>query len=206
MDHIPDGVLSAPVLIGGAVAALAALAIAVRRLDYARVPQAAVLSAAFFVASLISVPIGPSSVHLVLNGLMGLVLGWTAVPAILVGLVLQAVFFGFGGLLVLGVNTFNVALPALVVAALLGRGLRRRRVARPFLLGATAGGLGVLMTGAMICLSLALSSADFLSAARIIVITYLPLAVAEAAVTGFCVAFLLRVAPEMLACPEPAGA
>lgn len=206
MAHIPDGVLSTPVLIVGGLLTAAALAFAVRRLDAARIPQAAVLAAAFFVASLITVPLGPSSVHLLLNGLMGLVLGWTAVPAIFVGLVLQAVFFGFGGLVVLGVNTFNVALPALVCGVLLGHRLRHPRVAHPFVLGALAGGLGVLMTGALICLSLALSSADFVSAARIIAITYVPLAVVEGAVTGFCVAFLLRVSPDLLVGRELAHA
>ena len=35
--------------------------------------------------------------HLVLNGLMGLLLGWLAVPAILVALFLQALLFQFGG-------------------------------------------------------------------------------------------------------------
>ena len=46
---------------------------------------------AIFVASLVHVPVGPSSMHLVLNGLLGLLLGWAAFPAILVGLLLQAV-------------------------------------------------------------------------------------------------------------------
>jgi cobalt/nickel transport system permease protein len=44
-----------------------------------------VLSATFFVASLIHVPVGPSSVHLIMSGLAGLVLGWTAFPALFVG-------------------------------------------------------------------------------------------------------------------------
>ncbi len=88
MAHIPDGVLSAPVLIGGAVATLAAVSFATRRLDYDRIPQAAMLAAAFFVASLLSVPVGPSSVHPILNGLMGIMLGWTAVPAILMALLM----------------------------------------------------------------------------------------------------------------------
>ncbi|MEJ2426877.1 MAG: energy-coupling factor ABC transporter permease, partial [Candidatus Thiodiazotropha sp.] len=88
MAHIPDGVLSAPVLISGAIASTGLIAIALRRLDYERIPQAAMLSSAFFVSSLISVPVGPSSVHLLLNGLMGMVLGWAAVPAILVALLL----------------------------------------------------------------------------------------------------------------------
>ena len=70
--------------------------------------QVGILSSAFFMASLIHVPIGPSSVHLLLNGIVGLLLGWGAFPAILVGLALQAMFFQFGGITVLGVNTLNV--------------------------------------------------------------------------------------------------
>lgn len=76
--------LSAPVLITGAAVTAGLLVVATRRLDFERIPQAAVLSAAFFIASLLSVPVGPSSVHLLLNGLMGLILGWAAVPAILI--------------------------------------------------------------------------------------------------------------------------
>ncbi len=199
MAHIPDGVLSAPVLITGAVVTVGALAVALRRLDYERIPQAAVLSAAFFVTSLLSVPVGPSSVHLLLNGLMGLILGWASVPAILVALVLQAIFFGFGGVLVLGVNTMNMALPALVCAGLFGQAARRAGGPWPFWLGAAAGALGVSLTGTLVCACLALSDAAFLPAARIVLITYLPLAVVEAAVTGAAVAFLRRVSPELLA-------
>ncbi|MDS4073704.1 MAG: energy-coupling factor ABC transporter permease, partial [Defluviicoccus sp.] len=101
MAHIPDGVLSAPVLIGAAAATAVGVAIALKRLDSERIPQTAVLTAVFFVASLVHIPIGPTSVHPLLSGLMGLVLGWAAVPAVLVGLVLQAAFFGFGGITVL---------------------------------------------------------------------------------------------------------
>lgn len=190
--------MTAPVLIGGAGLALGLLAVAVRRLDHGRIPQAAVLAAVFFVSSLVSVPVGPSSVHLLLNGLMGLVLGWAAVPAILVALVLQAVFFGFGGLLVLGVNTLNLALPALVCAGLLGGALSRAQGRAPFWLGAAAGGLGVLLTGLLVALSLALSERAFLPAAKILLITYLPLVLVEGAVTGAAVAFVRRVAPELL--------
>lgn len=190
-------------LAAGGVLAAAALAVAVRRLDYERIPQAAVLAAAFFVASLVSVPVGPSSVHLILNGLIGLVLGWAAVPAILVALVMQVTFFGHGGLLVLGVNTFNIAAPALVCAALVGPFIGRVRGGPPlFALGALAGALGVLLTGALVALSLGLSGPAFLPAARVILATYIPLLVVEAVVTGSAVVFLRRVAPELLARPE----
>jgi cobalt/nickel transport system permease protein len=185
------------VLIAGAAFGVLALAVALRRLDYERIPQAAVLSAAFFVSSLVTVPVGPSGVHLLLNGLMGLLLGWAAVPAILVALILQAVFFGFGGILVLGVNTLNLALPALLCAALLG-GWLRRAPARGFLVGALAGVLGVALTGVMVALSLALSDVRYETAAWVVLATYLPLLVAEALVTGAVVAFLTRVAPELV--------
>ena len=89
--HISEGVLSGPVIISGIVLAAAGTAIGLKKLNYDRIPRAAILSASFFVASLIHVPIGPSSVHLILNGIVGLILGWGAFPVILVALTLQAV-------------------------------------------------------------------------------------------------------------------
>ncbi|WP_029132808.1 cobalt transporter CbiM [Sedimenticola selenatireducens] len=202
MAHIPDGVLSTPVLITGAVVTTGLLAAAIRRLDFDRIPQAAVLSAAFFIASLLSVPVGPSSVHLILNGLMGVILGWAAVPAIFVALIMQAVFFGYGGLLVLGVNTMNIALPALLCAALLGPALRRSDGRFSLIWGAVSGAVGVLLTGTLVSLCLGLSSADFLPAAKVVLATYTPLMIAEAAVTGFTLGFILKVAPELITIPE----
>ena len=108
--HIAEGVLSAPVLITGAVVAAGAVAYGLKKLDPRQVMMAAILGAAFFVASLIHIPVGPSSVHLLLNGLLGVLLGWSAVPVIFVGLLLQAILYGFGGLTVLGVNTATMGL------------------------------------------------------------------------------------------------
>ena len=198
MAHIPDGVLGTPVLVGGALVSTGMLTLALRRLDYTHLPQAAVLSAAFFVSSLISVPLGPSSVHLLLNGLMGLLLGWTAVPALLVALVLQLVFFGHGGLASLGVNTFNMAVPALLCGLLLRPRLARRPPAGVFWLGAAAGGLGVASTGLLVALSLGLSDRAFLPAAQVVLLTFLPLALVEALITGTVLSFLQRVDPESL--------
>ena len=68
--HISEGVLSGPVLVTGAALTAAGCSIGLKKLDYDRIPQVAILTSAFLVASLIRVPIGPSSVHLVLIGLM----------------------------------------------------------------------------------------------------------------------------------------
>ena len=72
--HISEGVLSPAVLGAGAVLAAAGIVIGLRKLDYDRLMTVAILAAAFFVGSLIHVPIGPSSVHLILNGLLGMLL------------------------------------------------------------------------------------------------------------------------------------
>lgn len=193
--------MSAPVLLTGATVTVAALVVALRRLEYEQIPRTALLSAAFFVSSLVTVPVGPSGVHLILNGLMGLVLGWAAVPAIVVALGMHAAFFGFGGLLVLGVNTMNIALPALICSLLLGTLLRRRNV-NGFAIGALAGILGVSLTGVMVALSLCLSDASYTVAAKVILATYVPLLLVEAVVTGAIVAFLWRAAPELLRVTE----
>jgi pimeloyl-ACP methyl ester carboxylesterase len=59
--------------VGGAASAVA-LGLAVARLRSQDVPRTAVLGAVFFVASLIAIPVGPTAVHPLLGGLMGIVL------------------------------------------------------------------------------------------------------------------------------------
>src|SRR5262249_10179934 len=86
------------------------------------IPRVALLTAAFFVASQIHVPVGVvSSVHLLLNGLIGVVLGWRAGVAIPVGLFLQAALFQHGGFTTLGVNSCIMTLPALLAWQLFTR-------------------------------------------------------------------------------------
>jgi ABC-type Co2+ transport system permease subunit len=96
--HISEGVLSAPVLVGGAALTVAGLGVALKKLRNEDIPKVGFLSAGFFVAGLIHVPIGFASVHLVLNGLVGIILGWLSFPAIFVGLLLQSIMFQYGGL------------------------------------------------------------------------------------------------------------
>jgi len=115
--HISEGVLSWPVLAGGAAIAAAAVGVGLRRLPDERIPVAGLLCALFFVAALIHIPVGIASVHLVLNGLCGVLLGWAAFPVIAAALTLQALLFGFGGLSTLGVNILVMGMPALIAAA-----------------------------------------------------------------------------------------
>jgi len=186
------------VLITGAVATTAGLVVAVPRLHDDRIPQAALLAAALFVASLVSVPAGPVSVHLLLNGVMGLVLGWAALPAVVVALVMQMAFFGFGGVLSLGVNAFNIGAPALLCGLLLRPWLRAAGARGAVAIGAVAGFVGVAGTAVLLGLSLTLSGEGFGPAARVIALAYLPLAAVEAVVSGAAIGFVRRVSPELL--------
>jgi cobalt/nickel transport system permease protein len=123
--HIQDGVLTVPWMVGGYVVAAALAVVGAWRIRDEEIPRVAVLAAAFFVASLIHVPVpGGPRTHLLLNGLLGVVLGRRAALAIPVGLALQMALFGHGGLWSLGVNSCVMTLPALL-AWLLFAGLRR---------------------------------------------------------------------------------
>ena len=195
--HIVDGALSNPVVIGGAVAAAGGIALGLKSLDIDRIPTAGVLSASFFVASLIHVPIGPSSVHLVLNGLAGLLLGWVAFPALFVGLLLQAVFFGFGGLTVLGVNTVNIALPAVLTWMIFCRLIASGSPFQGAFWGGIGGAFSSAATTAFVTVSLALSGDEFLPAAKLVFSAHIPVMAIEAVLTGFAVLLARKVKPEL---------
>ena len=195
--HISEGVLSAPVLVSGGILAAAGTAIGLKKIDYDHLAQVGILSATFFVASLVHVPIGPSSVHLIMNGIVGLLLGWAAFPAILVALLLQGVFFQFGGITSLGVNTIIMALPAVICYYLFAPLLHKDR---KFLLlaGFGCGFCAVLFGGVVVGLALMFTEENFLKLAILVVTAHIPVMIIEGFVTAFCVAFLKKVQPAML--------
>ena len=197
--HISEGILSPGVLIAGAVLTTAGVAVGLKNLDHKEIPSMGILSAAFFVASLVHVPFGPASVHLVLSGLLGLILGWKAFPAILVALALQGLLFQFGGLTTLGVNTLNMALPAVICYYLFGWGVKVDT--KQFVLIVTAFACGccaILASGLMVGFSLYLTGEAFLPAAKLVVAAHVPVMFIEGVLTAACALFLRRVKPELL--------
>lgn len=197
--HISEGVLSPAILIGGAVITMAGVAIGLKRVDNENIPKIGILSAAFFVASLVHVPVGPASVHLILNGLLGLILGWKAFPAILVALGLQALLFQFGGITTLGVNTMNMALPAVICYYLFGWSTKSSIKHPIFITAAFASGFcAVLISSILVGFSLYLTGEAFLPAAKLIVAAHLPVMIIEGIVTAACILFLKKVRPELL--------
>lgn len=192
--HIAEGVLSAPVLGAGALLAAGGVVVGIRRMELEDVPRVAVMSSALFVASLIHLP-GPAAVHLVLNGLAGVLLGWAVFPAFLVSLMLQAALFSFGGISVLGVNTFNMAAAALCSHYLFRVIRGPGGLSRDFSSGFVAGAAGLLIGAGLVSLALLASGKDFRAAAVVVLVAHLPVAFVEGIVTGWAVVFLGRVRP-----------
>lgn len=194
--HISEGILSAPVLLGGASLTAVGTMIGLKKLDLDRIMEVSMLTATFFVASLIHVPIGPASIHLVLSGLLGIMLGWVCFPAIVVGLLMQAVFFQYGGLMVLGVNAVIMAFPA-VLCFYLARPLLGHTKTRP-LAGFIAGSGAILLSAICMALALAFTDVGFMVTAKITILANIPIMVLEGFITMFIVVFIGRVHPELL--------
>jgi len=196
--HISEGILSAPVLVTGAGLTATAVGYSLKKMAHKEVPKVAILSSVFFVASLVHVPLGPSSVHLILNGVMGVLLGWSAFPAILVALALQGVLFQFGGITTLGINTFNMAFPAIICFYLFNRGIRGENNFIALILAFVCGFLAVLLSGIMVAAALVFTGEPFMQVAKLALIAHLPVMVLEGVLTAFCIGFLRKVRPEIL--------
>ena len=196
--HISEGVLAAPVLLAGGVGTILGLSIGLRRMNVREIPKVALLTVAFFVASLVHVPIGPSNAHLVLNGILGILLGWTAFPAIFIGLFFQAVLFQFGGLTTLGVNTLNMAVPAVIMGALARPALRSNSGLFAMVMTAIAGAGAIIMSAVMVAGSLALSGESFVAVSKLIFVAHIPIAIAEGVLSVLIISFLLKTKPEVI--------
>jgi cobalt/nickel transport system permease protein len=198
--HISDGVLGPATLAVGFVIAGLLLIPALVRVRDEEVPRIALLTAAFFVSSSIHVRIGPTSVHLILNALVGMILGRRAPLAIAVGLVLQAVLLGHGGYSTLGVNTAVIALPALAARPLfcLLAGPRPTYV-RALVAGGLVGWGTVVATATINAAVLIVGGIeDWRIVAATMLVAYLVLAIVEGLILGLTAGFLLRVKPELL--------
>jgi len=194
--HISEGILSAPVLVAGAVTGGVGVAIGVSRLTERNVVPTAVLSSALFVATLVKIPFGPAAVHLILSGLAGVILGWRVFPAFLVALLLQAML-GIGGFSTLGVNLLILATPGLLAYGLVRGALRNGDAGRILLRGVAAGAAAIALGAVMLAAFLMLSGREFFGVAGALLAAHVPVMAVEGFVTGAALRFLLRVRPDV---------
>lgn len=130
--HIPDGYLSPLTCAILYIAAAPFWAVALRRvkklLNTRLVPLLSVFAAFSFVIMMFNIPLpGGTTGHAVGIGIATIVLGvWGSMLAISVALLIQALFFGDGGITAFGANAFNMAIVGSLVASLVYRVVANR--------------------------------------------------------------------------------
>ena len=197
--HISEGVLSTQILIAGWAGTCAGVSLGLKKVSDYKIVRTALLSSAFFLASLVNIRIGPSSTHLSFIAPMGIILGWGAFPAIFVALLLQAILFQFGGFIVLGANTFAMAFPALSVYLIFGKIIRESdSKIKIIIFSFIAGALAVIMGASIVGIFLGLTDKNFLTAIKLLLIAHVPLALIEGLATAFLITWLKKAAPEFL--------
>ena len=127
--HIPDGYLSpatcAALYAGAAPFWYLALARLRRALHTRLIPLVSLFAAFSFVVMMFNIPLpGGTTGHAIGVGVATVVLGpWASMLAISLALVIQAFFFGDGGITALGANCFNMGVVGSLAAWLTYRGL-----------------------------------------------------------------------------------
>jgi cobalt/nickel transport system permease protein len=202
--HIAEGVAPLPVAAGGAALAAIGVALGLRNLRDEQIPKAALMSAAIFIASLvIRLPLGPSNVHPVLNGLAGILLGWAAIPAFLVTLFLQALLFQFGGITTLGINTITMGVPALICYYFYSSRLHILGAEKhAFFWGVAAGSTALLLSFVLWASALLLCGKQLSVIVGLAVVPHIAIVIIEGLFTGFVVSFLSRVYPSAFETPR----
>ncbi|MDR0460633.1 MAG: cobalt ECF transporter T component CbiQ [Nitrososphaerota archaeon] len=111
---MPDGLISPTIAIPAFIITLLFWAIAFKKIKLAehQIPLMGLLTAFFFAAMMINIPlIGPTTAHLLGGAVIGLLLGpFAGLLSMSIILVMQAFLFGDGGLIVLGANVLNIGI------------------------------------------------------------------------------------------------
>ena len=219
--HIPDGYLAPAVSLGLAVVTTPTWAIATQKvkkvLNNRTVPLLAIFAALSFTMMMFNVPVpGGTTAHAVGGTLIAVVLGpWAAVIAVSTALILQALFFGDGGILAIFANCLNMA----IILPFVGYGTYRLlAVGSPMLSTrrAVAAGIGayagITFAALAVGIELGIEPIFFSDNGRALYSPYgleqavpamlashlFAASVVEALVTGLGVAYLQRRHPEYL--------
>ncbi len=220
--HIPDGYLSPVTAAALYAASLPFWYRATQKLKTLisgrMVPLIALFAALAFVIQMFNVPLpGGTTGHAVGSVIAAIVLGpWAAALAVTVALILQALFFGDGGILAIGANAFNMAIAMPFAGYAIYRGLSGNAAltsARRVTAAAIAGYIAINLAALLTALELGVQPLLFRdSAGRALYFPYaLDVAIpammlghmtiagaAEAFATGMVLAWLQRANPQLL--------
>jgi len=194
--HISDGILSIEVAVSLGAASLAFCAYSIKNLENEKIALVAAMSALFFISSFIHIPLGPTQIHLLLIGVIGIFLGSLSFISISIALLLQSILLGYGGLTSLGANIIIMALPAYLVYLInkLSFFKALNEKIKFFLIGS----LGIFFSVIFLALILYISKDEFILASYSIVLANIPAMILEGVITLFLLLYIKKSIPKLL--------
>lgn len=199
MVHISDGILSTEIWIGGLVLTCIILSYCLYKIKIEEIPKVSLVASAVFVASLIHIPIGPSSVHLIFAGLAGIMLGRAAFPAVFLAVLLQAIIFQHGGITTIGVNTLTIGLSSIVSYHLFRLVINNITTDKKYMLGGCiAGGSAIITAVFFTSLFLIMTSEDLIGLTFALIVSHIPVIIIETILTGSISGFIHKIKPEII--------
>jgi len=216
--HIPDGFLDLPICVIFYLATLIFWVFAFRRtkevLSDRQVPLMATLTAMFFAAQMMNYPIiGGTTAHLLGGPILGITLGpYAGLICMTIILLIQALFFGDGGVTTFGANVWNMGIIGVFVPYLICLFVTRIvKNERGLLVGAFLGAfIGDVLAAIFAGLELGLSTLSFPYSVSIAVtamaVHHSVIGVGEGIVTAGIISVLLKARPDLLQLPKVAPA
>jgi cobalt/nickel transport system permease protein len=210
--HVPDGLLSLPVAILCWILSALLVLLAVRRskdeLGERQVPLMGVMAAFIFAAQMINFPVaGGTSGHLLGGALAAITLGpWAAMLVMTSVIMVQALLFQDGGLVVMGANILNMGLLTVLLSYGLYRATAGRSRGMRLGVAGLAAWLSVMAAALATALQLWLSGTarlDIVVPAMLFV--HALIGIGEALITVAALAFILRTRPDLVEAHAPTG-
>lgn len=194
--HISDGVLSIEVASSLGIVSLALCAYSIKSIKSENISLVSAMSALFFIASFIHIPLGPTQIHLLLIGVIGLFLGRAVFLSLAIALLLQALLLGYGGLTSLGANIIIMGVPAFLVFLLNKLSFFRSldEKIRFFLYGS----LGIAFSVVLLALVLYFAKDEYLLASYSLVVANIPAILLEGLITLFLLLYIKKSIPKLL--------
>lgn len=203
--HIPDGFLNLPMALICWGAAIAVLAIAVRRaqseLGERQIPLMGVMAAFIFAAQMINFPVaGGTSGHLLGGALAAIALGpWVGMLVMTSVVGVQALLFQDGGLVVMGANILNMGLLTALIGYGLYRGVAGQSRGIRLAVAGIAAWISVVAGALATSLQLWLSGTALLNVVVPAMLgVHALIGIGEALITVAALAFILRTRPDLL--------